>query len=66
MEKKKLQSVSVAALIVSILPLAALAPVTPALFAVGRNQNRLGRSQYRFCPAGSDPFSGMCAEQGKP
>ena len=41
-------------------------PVTPALFAVGRNQNRLGRSQYRFCPAGSDPFSGMCAEQGKP
>ena len=41
-------------------------PVTPAFFAVGRNPNRLGRSQYRFCPAGSDPFSVMCAEQGKP
>ncbi len=26
----------------------------------------MGRSQYRFCPAGSDPFGGMCAEQGKP
>ena len=48
MEKKKLQSVSVAALIVSILPLAALAP-----------------SLLHFS-AGSDPVSGMCAEQGKP
>ena len=66
MEKKKLQSVSIAALIVSILPLAALAPSLLQFFAVGRNPNRLGRSQYRFCPAGSDPFSGMCAEQGKP
>ena len=43
MERKKLQSVSIAA-----------------------SPNRLGRSQYRFCPAGPDPFGGMCAEQGKP
>ena len=41
-------------------------PVVPAPFAVGRSPNRLGRSQYRFCPAGPDPFGGMCAEQGKP
>ena len=33
---------------------------------IGRNPNRLGRGQYRFCPAGPDPFGGMCAEQGKP
>ncbi len=79
MERKKLQSVSIAALIVSILPLAALAPsflhlsaaggscpVVPAPFAVGQSPNRLGRSQYRFCPAEPDPFGGMCAEQGKP
>ena len=66
MEKKKLQSVSIAALIVSILPLAALAPIASAPFAVGRSPNRLGRSQYRFCPAGPDSFGSMCAEQGKP
>ena len=66
MEKKKLQSVSIAALIVSILPLAALAPIASAPFAVGWSPNRLGRSQCRFCPAGSDSFGGMCAEQGKP
>ena len=66
MEKKKFQSVSIAALIVSILPLAALAPIASAPFAVGWSPNRLGRSQCRFCPAGSDSFGGMCAEQGKP
>ena len=26
----------------------------------------MGRSQYRFCPAGPDSFGSMCAEQGKP
>ena len=41
-------------------------PVVPAPFAVGQSPNRLGRSQYRFCPAGPDSFGGMCAEQGKP
>ena len=65
MERKKLQSVSIAALIVSILPLAALAPSLLHL-SLSDGPNRLGRSQYRFCPAGSDPFGGMCAEQGKP
>ena len=37
-------------------------PVVPAPFVVGRSPNRLGRSPYRFCPAGSDSFGGMCAE----
>ena len=31
-------------------------PVTPAFFAVGRNPNRLGRSQYRFALLGLTPM----------
>ena len=66
MEKKKLQSISIAALIVSILPLASPCSVLSAPLAVGRHPNCLGRSQYRLCPAGPDSFGSLCAEQGKP
>lgn len=48
MERKKLQSVSIAALIVSILPLAALAPSFLHLSLSDRVRTGLGRSQYRF------------------
>ncbi len=65
MEKKKLQSVNIAALIVSILPLAALAPSLLHL-SLSDGARTTCRSQCRFCPAGSDSFGGMCAEQGKP
>ena len=66
MEKKKFQSVSIAALIVSILPLAALAPSLLHLSLSDGVRTAWAGANIVFCPAGSDPFGGMCAEQGKP
>ena len=66
MEKKKLQSVSIAALIVSILPLAALAPSLLHLSLSDGVRTAWAGANVVFCPAGPDSFGGMCAEQGKP
>ena len=64
--KKKLQSISIAALIVSILPLATLIPSFLHLSLADGIRNCLGWGKHRFCPVGADSFSGLCAEQGKP
>jgi len=61
MEKKKLQSVSIAALIVSILPLAALAPSLLHFSLSAGIRTAWAGANIVFAP-----FSGMCAEQGKP
>ena len=66
MEKKKLQSVSIAALIVSILPLAALAPSLLHFSLSAGIRTAWAGANIAFCPAWSDPFSDMCAEKGKP
>ena len=63
MEKKKFQSVSIAALIVSILPLAALAPSLLHLSLSDGVRTAWAGANIVFGP---DSFGGMCAEQGKP
>ena len=65
MEKKKLQSVSIAALIVSILPLAALAPSLLHLSLSDGDRTTWAGANVVFVLL-PDSFGGMCAEQGKP
>ena len=64
MERKKLQSVSIAALIVSILPLAALAPSFLHLSLSDRVRTAWAGANIVFVLLGL--IGGMCAEQGKP
>lgn len=65
MEKKKFQSISIAALIVSILRLQPLS-CRSCTFLCQTESELFGMGQYCFCPAGSDSFNSMCTEQGKP
>ena len=66
MEKKKFQSVSIAALIVSILPLAALAPSLLHLSLSDGVRTAWAGANIVFVLLGLILSVVMCAEQGKP
>ncbi len=63
MEKKKLQSISIAALIVSILPLATLVPSFLHLSLSDGIRTVWAGASIVLC-SGSDAFGSLCADQG--